>query len=444
MTTQYRHGAELLLLWHALEADGDISGGTRLIASSRDCFEGQGFAADVASALMSPRRRHFALICLAFVAFISLGLPDGVLGVAWPSVRGAFGLPVSRLGLLLICGTAGYLVVSSLSGPIERRVGVGWLLVGSTATAGLGLSIFAISPTWWALLPAMLLGGLGAGGIDSGLNSFAAERFSPRVMSWLHACYGIGATLGPLLMTAVLMLEQSWRWGYAVLALVMLVLACFFAGTLKLWKLPAGHEHAEPTARAAMLSTLRLRLAWVHIGLFMCYCGVEVSAGQLMYTLFTESRGVKPEIAGPVVGGYWAALTLGRIFFGAVATHWSPKAILRFAATTAPMAIALIWWNVSDWASFAGLWMLGFALAPIFPMMVSATPVRLGKAHGPNAVGFQMSAASLGSATLPGLGAILMRQAGLESLGLYMVGLALCVLLLQEASVRLSKSPPGV
>ncbi len=388
---------------------------------------------------MSPRRRHLALVSLAFVAFISLGLPDGVLGVAWPSVRHGFGLPVSRLGLLLVCGTAGYLTASLSSGPITVRMGVGRLLAWSTAAAGLGLAGLALAPSWWWLLPGMFLGGLGAGGIDAGLNAFAAERFSARMMSWLHACYGVGATLGPLLMTAVLVLGQSWRWGYAVLALVMGVLACLFACTLRLWGVRAHEPHAPEPVRAPFRATLRLPLAWVHVGVFWLYCGLEVCVGQLVYTLFTEGRGVRPEVAGPVVAGYWASLTVGRIVFGWLAAGWSRDRILRVGTLTAPVAVALVWADLSDWASFAGLWLLGFALAPIFPMMVSATPARMGRAHGPNAVGMQMSAASLGVAILPGVGAVLMRRLGLEAVGGFMLALSLGVLALQEGAVGVGR-----
>lgn len=387
---------------------------------------------------MSPRHRHIALVCLSFIAFISLGLPDGVLGVAWPSVRHGFGLPVSRLGLLLICGTAGYLVVSSLSGPITAKIGVGPLLVCSTATAGLGLLCLAVAPSWWWLLPGMFLGGLGAGGIDAGLNAYAAERFSARMMSWLHACYGVGATLGPLLMTGVLVLDRPWRWGYVVLAAVMGVLACFFVLTRRLWSGHATDGYGDPIPRAPLRSTLRLPLAWLHVGVFWTYCGLEVCAGQLVYTLFTEGRGVRPEVAGPVVAGYWASLTVGRIVFGQLAAGWSRDRILRVGTLLAPVAVVLIWLDISDLVSFGGLWLLGFALAPIFPMMVSATPERLGRAHGPNAVGMQMSAASLGVAILPGVGAVLMRRFGLEAVGGFMLALSLAVLVLQEGAVRVA------
>ena len=386
---------------------------------------------------LSPRRRYLALVALSFIAFISLGLPDGVLGVAWPSIRSTFEIPVSRLGVLLIFGTAGYLIVSSMTGPIARRMGIGALLCGSTVLAGTGLLLFAVAPAWWWLPVGAFVGGLGAGGIDAGLNTFAAERFSARIVSWLHACWGIGATLGPLLVTGVLMLDLSWRLGYAALAGMMALLACLFACTLTLWKVHAGPEH-EAVTKAPLGATLRRPVAWAHVGVFWTYCGVESSAGQLAYTLLVEGRGVRPEIAGPVVGGYWAALTIGRVIFGHSAAHWSRDAILRIGTFGAPLGIALLWWHPSEFVSFAGLWILGFELAPIFPMMISATPERLGREHGANAVGMQMAAASLGVAVLPGVAALLMRSYGHESLPVFLLVLALAIVVLQEAAVRLT------
>ena len=387
---------------------------------------------------MTAARRSAALVLLAFIAFISLGLPDGILGVAWPSARAEMGQPVSRLGLLLACGTVAYLIVSSLSGPIARRMGVGWLLVLSTLLAGSGLLLFALAPGWWWLLPAAFLGGLGAGGIDAGLNAFAAERFSPRVMSWLHACYGIGATLGPLLMTAVFIAGASWRWGYAIVAGAMITLACVFVATRRLWQPSDPSDARPPQPRATLARTLRMPLVWTHMALLLMYCGVEAGAGQLAYTLMTEGRGIPPDVAGPVVGGYWAALTIGRILFGQLAARWSTGTILRLGTSVAPMAIAVFWWNPAPWASFVALWALGLALAPIFPMMISLTPQRLGSSHGSNAVGVQISAGAIGIALLPGLGALLMREVGLESLGPYLFALAICVLSLDGLARRMA------
>ena len=150
---------------------------------------------------------------LAFAAFISLGLPDGLLGVAWPSIRATFGLPVSQLGPLLALIMAGYLASSFLSGALVARWGVGRLLVWSNVLIVVSCSGYALAPRWGVMLACGLLAGLGAGAIDAGINAYTAAHFAPRVMSWLHGSWGLGAALGPLIMTAVLASGLAWRWG---------------------------------------------------------------------------------------------------------------------------------------------------------------------------------------------------------------------------------------
>lgn len=182
------------------------------------------------------------IVALAFIAFISLGLPDGVLGVAWPSVRGTFDRPLSHLGVLLAAGTGAYLVSSFLGGQFVRAVGVGKLLLASSLMVGVALAGMSLAPRWPAMVVFAAFGGLGGGAIDAGINTFAASRFSPRVVNWLHACWGIGATTGPVLMTAVLARGLSWRVGYEVLAVILALLSLLFLFTLRLWTIAPGQR----------------------------------------------------------------------------------------------------------------------------------------------------------------------------------------------------------
>src|SRR5688572_6582458 len=200
----------------------------------------------VESCLM-PRPRT-ALILIAFVAFISLGLPDGVNGVAWPSVRATFGLPVGHLAILITAGTCGYLVASFSSGAVVRRLGVGRLLLASSLLVVGASAGYALAPAWPVMVGLGVFSGLGAGAIDAGINAYAARHFSPRLVDWLHAFYGVGATLGPVLMTAVLAAGLSWRWGYGVNAMLLAVMAVCFVFTLRLW----AAAPVEPVAAAPM------------------------------------------------------------------------------------------------------------------------------------------------------------------------------------------------
>lgn len=375
------------------------------------------------------------LLAIALVAFVSLGLPDGVLGVAWPSIRRSFGLPPDQLGALLASAMVGYLASSFSSGAVVARVGVGRLLFWSSALMVVNSLAYALAPAWWLMVGAGVLAGLGAGAIDAGINAFAAGRFSPRLVSWLHASYGVGAMLGPLLMTGVLTSGLGWRWGYAVIGLLLAAMATTFLLTIRLWDMDRPEPGSAGDARqpaAGLFDTLARPRVWLNIALFFVYTGLEISAGQWSYSLFTEARGVAPGVAGLWVAVYWAALTAGRIVAGAVASRLRGDALLRLGMIGSVVGALLIWWDPGMSSGFLGLAALGFALAPIFPTLIAETPTRLGPSHATSAIGFQVAAAYLGTAAIPGLTGVLAGYAGLTVIGPCLFGTAVVLLLLQE------------
>lgn len=390
----------------------------------------------------TPRTRQILLIALAFLAFISLGLPDGVLGIAWPSVRSTFGRPLSHLGLLLAGGTAGYLTSSFLAGQAIRLMGVGKLLVISGGLVATALVGYSAAPAFSWMIVFAAVGGLGGGAIDAGINAFAATRFSPRIVNWLHASWGIGATAGPLTMTAVLAGGLSWRVGYATLACVLALLTILFLLTLSLWQTggQAGEEHHPPSASIGQ--ALRRPVVWAQVLVFFAYAGVESTAGQLLYTWFTEARGISLPVAGTAMGGFWAALTAGRILFGHFAGRLGTTLTLRVGTIGAPLSAALIWWHPLPGLDIAGAALLGLFLAPLFPTLISATPQRVGAPFAAHAVGFQVSATALGFAVFPGLVAELARRWGLDTVCIALVTLAAAVLVLQELAAG-SACRPG-
>lgn len=364
------------------------------------------------------------LFAVALLAFASLGLPDGVLGVAWPSVRATFGLPLGQLGVLLGAAMVGYLVSSFTGGWLVARLGLGRLLVWSSGLIVVNSAVYALAPRWPVMVAAGVLAGLGAGAIDAGINAFAAVRFPPRLLSWLHAAYGAGAMLGPLLMTAVLAGGRSWRLGYALLGVALAGMTVAFVRTRRLWKMPpsAAEPGEPPTAPRPLITTLRRPLVWFNVALFFLYTGIEVVAGQWTYSLFTEGRGIAPETAGLWAAGYWGALTLGRLAFGGLADRYPPATLLRVGIAGAPFAALLLWLAPAAWGAGAGLLLLGASLAPIYPLLVAATPGRLGEADTANAIGFQVAAAYLGTAALPGLAGVLAHRNGLEVIGPFLLG----------------------
>ena len=376
------------------------------------------------------------LVAIALVAFLSLGLPDGMLGVAWPSIRRTFDLGPGALGALLATATVGYLLSSFTSGALVARLGVGRLLLGSSGLLVVNALALAASPAWRLTVAAGLLAGLGAGAIDAGINTVAAARFSPRLVSWLHAAYALGAMLGPLLMTGAVTSGLGWRWGYGLLGILLALMSIGFLVTVRRWDTEA------PVAAAARQPPIRLPDALArqpvraNVALFFVYAGLEVSAGQWAYTLFTDGRAVAPQVAGAAVAAYWAGLGAGRLVSGALAARVAAGALMRRATLGALAASVLIAWDPGPGAGLLGLAALGFALAPVYPTLIAETPARVGSRHTPSAIGFQVAASYLGTAAIPGLTGLLAGWAGLEAIALCLVGNAAALFLLDATTRR--------
>ena len=381
------------------------------------------------------------LIILAYVAFIALGMPDGLMGVAWPSIRRGFSIPLDALGSLLFFTVAGYLTSSFFSGRLLTFLGVGRLLAVSCALTGAALLGYTLVPSWWMMVSLGVLSGLGAGAIDAGLNTYVATHFSEGLMQWLHACYGIGITSGPLIMTFALNATQSWRPGYLAVSGVQLLLAVCFTLTLPMWTQndhPAGAERPMRLTdyRTPLGETLRQPRVWLSLALFFLYTGSEVSLGTWAYTLLTESRGVQTEVAGLLTGSYWALFTVGRVIAGLYAKRMGVNKLVSGSLAGALLGVALLWWNPAPVANLAAVGLIGLAIAPIFPGLVSGTSQRVGERFAANTIGIQMTAAGLGAASVSSLLGVLARHISLEvipiclaalfaaQIGLYWVSMA--------------------
>ncbi len=389
---------------------------------------------------MSPRT---FLALLAFLAFTSLGLPDGLLGVAWPSIRSSFGLPLDSLGLLLAFSTAGYLTSSFLSGRILRVLPIGTVLALSTAAAATALLGYALTPLWPLMLILGFVGGLGGGAVDAGLNAYGASHFSARILNWLHAFFGLGTTVGPLIVTGVLSAGASWRYAYVVVGSAQVALAVTFFLTRGRWLRVAetATEDALPVPPARTRDTLGRPLVWLGMLVFFVYTGVELIAGQWSYSLLTLGRGVTAGAAGIWVSLYWGGLLVGRVLFGVIADRVPLTQTLRLCMLATAAGALLFWLEPTRFLSLVGLIMIGFFLAPIFASLISLTPNRVGRTHADSAIGFQIAAAGLGGATLTGLVGIVAHTFGLWVVGAALLFFALLLLGLYE--VLLQVKPGG-
>ncbi len=390
------------------------------------------------------RHPQAVLAVLAFIAFIALGMPDGLTGVAWPSIRANFTIPLDALGMFLMAGMTGYLVSSALSGPVVGRWGIGRVLAASCALTGASLIGYTLVPVWGMMVLLGLVSGLGAGAIDSGLNAYVADHFGERMMQWLHASYGIGITSGPVIMTFALTHLNSWRLGYIMVGLFQLFLALCFASTLTVWEhKKADTEKKQPKRlteyQTSLAETLRRPAAWMSAGLFFIYTGAEVALGAWAYTLLVESRGIDAGSAGLWVGSYWAFFTIGRLAAGWYAERMGIHFMVTFSLMLALLGAAWLWWNPGNRANLWAVALIGLAIAPVFAALMSGTSGRVGVRFAANTIGMQLAAGGLGAAIIPGLVGFLARRTSLEVIPLCLMALFAVELGLYALAVKASR-----
>jgi fucose permease len=387
---------------------------------------------------LQPRTPPALTLVLASLGFVSLGLPEGMLGVAWPSIRATFDLPLDALGLLIATFAAGYFASSAVSGRLMGRFGIGTVLAVSCGLTGSCLVGYAVSNSWSTMVGLAALLGVGAGAIDGGLNTYAAVAHGPRTLNWMHAAFGLGAATGPLIMTAILGSGLAWNVGYALVAVAQLCLAAGYWLTRE--RFTSGSTprrvRVEPGAASGARSTLlRQPLLWLSLGLFFVYVGMEAGTGQWSFSLFTLSRAMPAAVAGALVSAYWASLTIGRVLFGALVPRISSERLLRGCMLGCILAAGLLWANIPVFSGLA-LAVLGLAFAPIFPILIAETPARVGHAQAADVIGLQVAAAVAGGAALPALLGVLSARLSLEVLGPALVLAGLVQLGLHEALVR--------
>jgi fucose permease len=369
---------------------------------------------------------RLGLVLLAFIAFIALGLPDGLLGVGWPSVRTSFGIPLDAIGMLLLASVAGYMTSSFLSGMLLSRLGVGRVLAASCLITGLTLISYTFVPQWWMMVLLGMFAGLGAGAIDAGLNTYVAANFGEGIMQWLHAFWGVGITMGPIIMTFGLANLDTWRFGYRVVGGFQIALAIAFAITLAMWNESAPPPDSVPEKRLTdyktpMSETLRQLHVWLSMLLFFLYVGAETSLGTWTYTLLTESRGVDITLAGFFTTSYWLTFTIGRITAGLFANRVGANRLVIGGLVGALLGAALLVWNPSELSNVVAVAIIGLSIAPIFPAMMSGTRGRVGDDYAANTIGMQMASTGFGTVVIPSLMGVLALRISLEIIPLFLL-----------------------
>jgi fucose permease len=406
-------------------------------------------------------RTTYLTLGLAYGAFLLIGMSSSLLGVAWPTMRADFALPLDAVGVLLIVSTTGFILASLTVSRLIVSFGVGKVLVGAALSAAAGYLGYALSPSWFFLLACSLLSGYGGGAIDASMNMYVASKHSVRTMNWMHACYGIGATLGPLMMTFFISGGLGWRSGYLVLAVLALVLAGAIVWSLPAWTRraaspertqnapPPTHGDTRPERRPGLdpRTLLRARpggwlrrsagslngMIWLSMAIFFVYTGLEVSAGQWTYTLLTESRAVPATVAGLWTSVYWGSLTVGRIVLGALVERMGAQRLLHLCLAGV-VAGCLGLWPANALVNGAALVLLGFSQAPLFPTLTAETRRRVGRERADSTIGLQLATTGLGASVVPALAGVFAARISLETLPPFLLVLAVILVAVYEAA----------
>lgn len=373
------------------------------------------------------------LLAIAFAIFIALGMAGGLLNIAWTYMQPTFGVPLEALGLLLVAGTSGSLMAAFGSGAVIGRVGVGWAALGGAMLVVLGLVGIALSPLWAVLLIVTFAAYIGRGTLDAGMNNFVSENYGTAAMNWLHACWGLGLTIAPSVMTWIILSPGStWRVGYGLMAALMGVIALAIGLHFRQWDALSSEETPQQVSRVrvGMGQSLREPVVLWSVLLFFVYGGVEIGTGQLANTLLVEGRGIGQDTAGLWLSLYWGSFTVGRMLTGVIALRLSNRAILTSSTLLALAGTIVLLAAPLPVMNLVGLIMIGFGLAAIFPVLTAITPARVGREHAANAIGFQVGIGGAGGAVLPGVLGWLAGTFGLMMIpwGLLIIAVVLLVL----------------
>ncbi len=381
------------------------------------------------------------LLALIYLAFIGLGLPDAVLGSAWPLVSEALLVPISGMGLITIIISAGTIVSSLNSAKLVYKLGVYKVTVGSILLTALSLLGFATSPSFFVLCFWAVPYGLGAGSVDAALNNYVALHFESKHMSWLHCMWGIGATLGPLIMGMALTNQFSFRGGYIILFIIQLVLSGLLLAGAPVWKQKKNILENEEGKKE---NTTVLRLPQI-VGIpgvkemslaFFCFCAIEQSTGLWAGSYLVFQRGVEPEAAAGFSALFYFGITVGRGICGFIAMKYSDKQMIRAGILVMAVGVAVLYLPFGEFAAFGALALIGFGSSPVFPCIIHSTPYHFGVIHSQAVTGVQMAAAYTGTLLMPAVFGVLGNNISFSLYPVFIGALLVLLALFYEKGLR--------
>lgn len=359
------------------------------------------------------------LLTVLYLSFISMGLPDSLLGAAWPSMYPQLQVPVSYAGILSVIISGGTVLSSLLAGRMLQRFGTGAVAACSVLLTACALWGYASAGSFAALCCYSVPYGLGAGAVDTALNHYAAVHYPARHMNWLHCCWGIGCILSPYIMSLRLSAAADWQSGYRTVAVLQLLLTGVLFSSLPLWKHTEPAKERTAASSAASGPVLRIPGAKGTLAAFFCSCALENTTGLWSVSYLVQSRGFRPERAAAAGTLFYIGITAGRLLAGSLSARCSDRSMIRagLCITAAGIGILML---PPDFSALSGLFVTGFGCAPVYPCMLHETPQRFSRASARRLIGLQTASAYLGAAWMPPLTGILAAGTGMRFLPLYL------------------------
>ena len=382
------------------------------------------------------------LLAIIYLAFISLGLPDALLGAAWPTMHLEFGVPLSYAGAVSMVIAAGTVVSSLLSDRLTLRLGTGRLTAISVAMTAAALFGFSITRSYWLLLLWAIPYGLGAGSVDAALNNYVALHYASRHMSWLHCMWGIGASVGPAVMGLALSRGLHWNGGYRIIGALQVLLTAVLFLSLPLWKERRAASADSAPARALTLpEILRIPGAKEVMITFFCYCAMEVTAGLWASSYLVEHWGVSTERAASLASLFYIGITAGRAVSGFVTFRCNDRQMVRIGEGLALAGILLLLLPLGSAVAMAGLITIGLGCAPIYPSIIHATPDHFGANRSQALIGVQMASAYVGILLMPPLFGLAADALSTGLLPFWLLAIAALMICMHERLCRVAR--PG-
>ena len=372
------------------------------------------------------------LLLVIYIAFIGLGLPDGLLGAAWPSMYPAMGVDVAWAGIIFCIISVGTVTSSLMSDRLTHRFGCGKVTAVSVAMTAAALLGFSFSDSFWMLCLLAVPYGLGAGSVDAALNNYVALHYASRHMSWLHCMWGVGASVGPYIMGYALTAGLGWNMGYRIVGLLQIVIVALLVISLGAWKERAPAAGESKTDMPLKLSQiLRIRGAKEVLLMFFCYCGMEATVMLWAASFFVMKSGFDPDTAAAWAGAFYVGMTVGRAVSGFVTMKLSDTRMITLGSAIVAVGVVILLLPLGGAADVAGLLLLGLGCAPIYPCVIHSTPAHFGADRSQAIIGVQMASAYVGTSLMPPLFGLIAQRLSAALLPVY-IGVILVLMVLMH------------